>query len=108
MLTGDTPRSTDASWRQFNRYWVGQLASFTGDWFSIVAFPLAALALTDSAFYVGVVEFSELVATMLLGIWLGALADRWMPRATMIAWRCSPPSASSWGASAISMTAPRT
>ncbi len=85
MLTGDTPRSTDASWRQFNRYWVGQLASFTGDWFSIVAFPLAALALTDSAFYVGVVEFSELVATMLLGIWLGALADRWMPRATMIA-----------------------
>lgn len=84
-LAGAPLDTESAGWRQFLRYWYGHIASFTGDWFTLLALPLAALAINDDPLFIGVVEFAELVATLVVGMRLGGLADRLPPRLAMIA-----------------------
>ena len=79
------PRNRESGWGQFRVYWFGHLLSFTGDWFTILALPLVAATVYDSATYVGVVAAAELIATPLMGMRVGAWADRRDPRRTMVA-----------------------
>lgn len=86
LRRGDEPllRSAHRGWRLFRIYWIGHLISGIGDYFTLVALPIAALQLSDSTIVVGLVEFAELVATFVFGMALGALADRLHPRPVML------------------------
>ena len=71
--------------RDFVLFQIGQFLSAFGSGISGIAYPLLALALTNSAAktgYVGAVEFAPLV---LLSAPAGVAADRWDRRALMIA-----------------------
>ena len=73
-----------AGWRQFRTYWFGHVASFTGEWFTNLALPYAALSINDSPFFIGVIESAELISTLVVGLYLGHLADRMSPRRVLI------------------------
>lgn len=68
----------------FRIYWFGHLISGIGDYFTIVALPIAALRISGSTVAVSLVEFAELIATFVFGMTLGALADRMHPRRVMV------------------------
>jgi MFS family permease len=73
-----------AGWPRFRRYWAGHLVSFVGDYFTLLALPAAALRLTGSATVVGVVEFAEMSATVVVGTRVGAWADGRDLRSTLV------------------------
>ena len=75
--------TTDHNWARFRRYWIGNLVSFIGDYFSIIAIPFVAFELSRSAFVVGVVEFAEMAVTVAFGVQLGRAADRGDLRVTL-------------------------
>lgn len=78
------PRQLKARWRAFRSYWTGHLLSVTGDHFTLIALPLAADRVSNSALIVGLVVFAETLSTVLLGTAAGTLADRRSPIPTML------------------------
>lgn len=69
-------RAERQRWNTFLTYWYGNLVSVVGDYLTLVALPIAAFRLSDSAVVAGAVEMMEVGATILFGTALGAIADR--------------------------------
>lgn len=68
----------------FRRLWAGQALSTFGSYFTRVAIPVYVFSLTNSYAQLGFAAFSSLVASLLFGLFAGALADRWDRRRVMI------------------------
>lgn len=62
--------------RNFRLYFIGQIASNTGNWLTNVALTLLVLKLTHSGLAVGILAACQFGPILLLSIWGGAVADR--------------------------------
>jgi MFS family permease len=71
--------------RDFVLLQAGQLLSTAGTSLTTIAYPLLALALTDSAAKAGLVTFARLAPFGLLTLFAGVAADRWRRKSLMIA-----------------------
>lgn len=71
--------------RDFKIVAAGQVVSALGDAVTITAMPLLVLFLTGSGALMGVVAALQVVPDLILGMFVGALADRW-DRRRMIMW----------------------
>lgn len=71
--------------RNFRLVWAGEAISTFGTYFTRVAVPIYVFNLTNSYAALGFAAFSTLVASLMFGLFAGALADRWDRRRTMIA-----------------------
>ncbi len=69
--------------RSFRRLFVARLISALGTWTAFFAVRIALYNQTDSAWWVSVLLFAELVPGVILGIAVGPLIDRW-PRKRMM------------------------
>ena len=70
--------------RNFRLVWSSAIVSNSGRFFQAVAIPLVVYDLTDSAAWVGLAGFAQLLPTALLGPLAGALADRYARRNILI------------------------
>lgn len=70
--------------KNFRLVWAGEAISTFGTYFTRVAVPIYVFSLTNSYAALGFAAFSTLVASLLFGLFAGALADRWDRRRTMI------------------------
>jgi MFS family permease len=62
--------------RNFRIYFFGQLVSLSGTWMQNLALSWLVWSLTKSAFWLGVVEFANLIPVLLLALPGGSVADR--------------------------------
>ena len=69
--------------RNYRLYFYGQLVSLTGSWVQTTALTWLAWDRTDKALWAGLVVASQVLPTLLLGAWGGALADR-LPKRRLI------------------------
>lgn len=79
---GTTPLRSNADYR---RWWLGNLASSTGDQLVLVAFPLMVLLLTRSAFQAGLVASLSALPFIVLTLPVGELVDRVSRRLVLVA-----------------------
>jgi MFS family permease len=70
--------------RDFGPYFVGNAASASGTWFHNLAASLLVYRLTGSELLLGVLNFSQFAAILLLSPWAGAAADRFDRRRLLI------------------------
>ncbi|MEZ5243649.1 MAG: MFS transporter [Acidimicrobiales bacterium] len=70
--------------RNFLIVWLAAIVSNAGRFFQAVAVPLVIYELTDSAAWVGLAGFAQLLPTALLGPLAGAIADRYQRRNILI------------------------
>jgi MFS family permease len=70
--------------RNFMALWIGQMISFIGDYFVMLAMPVAVNRLTGSAMMVGLSFMSTALPGLLLGPVAGVFIDRWDRRRVMI------------------------
>ena len=70
--------------RDFGPYFVGNAASASGAWFHNLAASLLVYRLTGSELLLGVLNFSQFAAILLLSPWAGAAADRFDRRRLLI------------------------
>lgn len=63
--------------RNFRLYFLGQLLSLHGTWMQSVAQAWLVYRLTDSSFMLGLVSFLNLAPVLVLGLFAGAVADRY-------------------------------
>ncbi|MBV9775264.1 MAG: MFS transporter, partial [Gemmatimonadetes bacterium] len=71
--------------RNFAPFFVGNLLSNCGTWFQNIAQALLIYRLTQSSFLVGVANFAQFAAVILLAPWAGAAADRFDRRRLIVA-----------------------
>ena len=69
--------------RVFGIYFVGNLLSNCGTWFQNIAQAILVYRLTHSAFLVGLTNFSQFAAVLVLAPWVGQAADRFDRRWTV-------------------------
>jgi len=62
--------------RDFRVIWIGQAISMTGTWMQFVAQGLLVLALWDSAFALGALNFANAIPSLCVMLFGGVLADR--------------------------------
>src|SRR5688572_8988564 len=60
----------------FRLFWSGQLVSLIGTWMQSVAQGWLMHRLTDSAWMLGVLGFTQFLPVMLFALWAGVVADR--------------------------------
>ena len=70
--------------RNFLALWIGQMISFIGDYFVMLAVPIAINRLTGSAMMVGLSFIAAAIPALLLGPVAGVFIDRWDRRKVMI------------------------
>lgn len=70
--------------RNFAPYFVGNLLSNCGTWFQNIAQALLIYRLTQSSFLVGVANFAQFAAVILLAPWAGAAADHFDRRRLVV------------------------
>lgn len=63
-------------YRNFALFWSGALVSNIGTWLQNVALAWVVLDLTESAFWVSMVTFTQFIPTLLFGLFGGLVADR--------------------------------
>jgi len=83
------PVGPRAAWRvlrrrDFGPYFVGNAASASGTWFHSLAASLLIYRLTGSELLLGVLNFSQFAAILVLTPWAGAAADRFDRRKLLI------------------------
>lgn len=71
--------------RNFGPYFVGSLISYSGTWFQNIAQSLLVYRLTESTFMVGVINFAQFAAILILSPLSGVAADRF-DRRKLIIW----------------------
>ncbi|MGV4928251.1 MFS transporter (plasmid) [Streptomyces sp. BHT-5-2] len=83
MTSTETPQSDlvplRRNWR-FQGYWLGTTVGAIGTSISLLVYPLLALSLTGSALLAGLLAATQPATAVLLGIPVGALADRFSRR----------------------------
>ena len=62
--------------RNFRLFWIGQLISVIGTWMQSVAQGWLMHRLTNSAWMLGVLGFTQFVPVTALSLWAGVVADR--------------------------------
>ena len=62
--------------RNYRLFWFGGLVSNIGRWFQTIAIPIVVFDLTDSASWVGLAGFAQIMPMALMGPFGGAIADR--------------------------------
>ena len=71
------PAAASLRVRNFRLYWVGQVISQAGTWFSLTAVSWVVLTeLHGNATDIGMVAAAQFSPTLILGAWAGVLADR--------------------------------
>jgi MFS family permease len=70
--------------RNFLRLWLGQMISFIGDYFYILAIPIILDKLTGSTALVGLSVILNSLPMLLLGPVAGVFVDRWDRKRTMV------------------------
>ena len=70
--------------RNFRLFWIGGLISGVGRFFQALAIPAVVWQLTESAGWVGLAGFSQLLPTALIAPLAGALADRYERRRLLL------------------------
>lgn len=70
--------------RNFAPFFVGNLLSNCGTWFQNIAQALLIYRLTQSSFLVGVANFAQFAAVILLAPWAGGAADRFDRRRLIV------------------------
>jgi MFS family permease len=83
------PVGPRAAWRvlrtrDFGPYFVGNATSASGTWFHSLAASLLVYRLTGSELLLGVLNFSQFAAILVLSPWAGAAADRFDRRRLLI------------------------
>ena len=68
----------------FALYFTGNLLSNCGTWFQNIALALLVFRLTQSTFWVGVVNFAQFIGVVLLAPWAGSAADRFNRRQLIV------------------------
>lgn len=68
----------------FRLIWAGEAISTFGTYFTRIAVPIYVFSLTNSYAALGFAAFSTTIASLLFGLFAGALADRWDRRRTMM------------------------
>ncbi|MBB6446306.1 MFS transporter [Bacillus benzoevorans] len=68
----------------YNLFLAGSFVTRTGDWFDRVAVNWFVFTLTDSPFYIGLIEFFRLIPILVFGLVGGIAADRWERRTVLI------------------------
>jgi len=71
--------------RNYRLFWVGGVISNTGRWCQAVAIPIVVWGLTDSAGWVGLAGFAQIMPMAVMGPVGGAIADRYQRRRVLIA-----------------------
>ena len=69
-------RSRALRHRNFRLFWTGQLISVIGTWMQSVGQGWLMYRLTDSAWMLGVLGFTQFMPVMLFSLWAGVVADR--------------------------------
>lgn len=77
------PAADATAWARFRAYWLGLTVSTIGDSFTLVALPIAAYSISRSSVLVGFVDMMEILSGILLGSFLGIVADRSDSRTVM-------------------------
>ncbi|MGZ4353861.1 MAG: MFS transporter, partial [Gaiellaceae bacterium] len=70
--------------RDFGPYFVGNAVSSSGTWFQNLAAALLVYRLTHSALLLGVLNFAQFAAIIVLAPWTGAAADRFDRRKLLL------------------------
>ena len=70
--------------RDFTALWIGQMISFTGDYFNYLAIPIMVNRLTGSAMMVGLSVMASALPALVLGPIAGVFVDRWDRRRVML------------------------
>jgi MFS family permease len=68
----------------FRRLWLGELVSFLGDWFNLIAVYASVQALTDSASAVAAVMVAKTLPSFFVSPLVGPIVDRFDRRAILI------------------------
>ena len=68
----------------FRRYWVARIASLTGSLITAVAMPVLIYRLTASPFLTALTTTLEALPYLLIGLFAGALGDRWDRKKVMV------------------------
>jgi len=76
QLTGPSEALRLIRSRNFGPYFVGNALSASGTWFQNLAASLLVWRLTHSTFLLGILNFSNFIAVLVLAPWAGAAADR--------------------------------
>jgi len=71
-------------YRNFTLFWFGALFSNTGTWVQNVTVPFLVFQLTQSAAWVGVAAFTQLLPLALFSVVGGSLADRFQRRSILL------------------------
>ncbi|MBI4926377.1 MAG: MFS transporter, partial [Anaerolineae bacterium] len=69
--------------RNFMALWVGQIVSFIGDYFVMLAVPFVVNRLTGSSMMIGLTYMAGAILALLLGPVAGVFIDRWDRRKVM-------------------------
>jgi MFS family permease len=72
------------AYREFRLLWLGQLCQSSAGWGERVTRSWLALELTGSAFQLGTLELVRGIASLLIGMWGGVLADRFDKRTLLM------------------------
>lgn len=70
--------------RNFRLFYAGFVVSLLGSWMQRVALSWLVLDLTDSAFYVGLVDAASMLPVLLFTLWAGVVADRFSRRGVVL------------------------
>lgn len=81
---GETGIFRSLKFRDFRRYWFGQLISLNGTWMHQVAQAWLVYRLTGSSFWLGLVTFCNLAPVLFLSLMGGIVADRLNRRSVLI------------------------
>jgi MFS family permease len=68
----------------FRRYWVARASSLTGSMVTAIALPVLVYRLSGSPFLTALVTALEAAPYLLVGLFAGALSDRWNRRRVMV------------------------
>jgi len=71
--------------RNFRLFWTGQLISLVGTWMQSVAQGWLMHRITHSAFWLGLLGFTQFFPVMLFSLWAGVIADR-VNRRRLLLW----------------------
>ncbi|MGO4887352.1 MFS transporter [Anaerobacillus sp. MEB173] len=78
-------RSLAFHYKNYNWFLAGSFLSRTGEWFDRVALNWFVFTMTDSALYIGLVEFCRLFPILLFSFFGGMAADIWDRRKVLLA-----------------------